>query len=89
MPVITNNLTSAPAEFNDGHHMFAEIGLNLTWRQVLEGITQNDANEIFDILARRKDIMDADRREAAEAAAEPEAAEPKPMGGRKRGKSSS
>ena len=54
MPVIENKLSEAPAEFNDGHHAFQEISLNLRWRQVLEHFTQEDMDIVFAVMRRRE-----------------------------------
>ena len=52
--MIENKLSEAPAEFNDGHHAFQEISLNLRWRQVLEQLTQDDMDIVFAVLRRRE-----------------------------------
>lgn len=85
MPVIANNLSDAPAEFNDGHHAFNEIGLNLEYRKVLEHMEQDEMDVIFNVLKRRKSIMEGGTVVPLETCA---GVVPEPTEGKKRGKSS-
>ena len=75
MPAIPNTITGAPREFNDGAHLFSEIGLDNHCKQALEAMTADEAAEILEVIQRVIDRINGTpprrKRKAKENADEP------------------